>query len=54
MQIALHLDWPFDGPPQGFALADDDTEPRPFSGRLELLAVLEELCIATPLTDDRS
>ena len=54
MQIHLHIDWPAEAPPAGYARAADSEERRSFSGRLELLAVLEELALPDPLPPQRS
>jgi hypothetical protein len=48
VQITLHLDWSEDGRPIGFVVTSDGSPRRPFSGRLELLAALEALCIPQP------
>lgn len=54
VQIDLHLRlaWPADAAPEGVVVPDDGSPARPFTGRLELLAVLEELCLVPPSPAD--
>jgi hypothetical protein len=56
VQIDLHLRlaWPADAAPEGVVVPADGSPARAFSGRLELLAVLEELCLTPPPPPGRS
>jgi hypothetical protein len=51
MQIVLELAWSRTRRPTGTARLAGQAHSLPFSGTLELLARIEELCVATPGTN---